>query len=122
MSPCKKCEAKCCRYFALEIHTPRTKEDFENVRWYLAHRDILVYVDRRKWHLEIKNKCKYLAENNLCKIYDKRPLICREHSMKDCEHAIGDFGHTHVFKNLEEFDKYLTKRFRRKNEKRKGSQ
>lgn len=112
--PCRKCESKCCRYFALQIDTPRTKQDFENIRWFLAHKDIEVYVEKRKWYLEIKNKCRYLTKNNLCGIYEKRPLICREHAPSSCESAGGELDHQFSFSDLDEFDRYLAERKRKK--------
>ena len=42
---CEYCTAKCCRYFALPIETPTTKEDFEFIRWYLLHERATVFTD-----------------------------------------------------------------------------
>jgi uncharacterized protein len=112
--PCRKCESKCCRYFALQIDTPRKKEDFENIRWFLAHESTVIFVENRKWYLEVKNKCRYLTKNNLCGIYEKRPLICREHAPSSCEKALKNLDHELSFEDMEEFDRYLRKRFRRK--------
>jgi Fe-S-cluster containining protein len=118
MSPCRKCSADCCKYFALQIDTPKTREDFENVRWYLAHKKTAIYYDRRKWFLEVKTACEYLTPEHMCNIYHKRPQICREHSVRDCEFTDGEFTHELYFKKLEDLDKYLTKRFgSRKNKK-----
>jgi len=111
MTPCTDCSAECCKYFALEIDTPRTKQEFENIRWYLAHKHVAVFVDKRKWFLEINNTCQYLEKGNKCGIYDKRPLVCREHDPATCEYLHDEFGHSHFFSNLENFDKYLKKRF-----------
>lgn len=114
---CKKCDAKCCRYFALHIDTPRKKHDFENIRWYLAHKGVTIFVEKRKWYLEIANECRYLKGDHKCGIYDKRPLICREHSTKTCEHVFDKFEHDYIFNSLEKFDKYLDKRLHRRNKK-----
>ncbi|MGB2599720.1 MAG: YkgJ family cysteine cluster protein [Candidatus Omnitrophota bacterium] len=113
MIKCRKCESKCCRYFGLQIDPPKTKNDFENIRWFLAHKGVAVFVEKRKWYLEIGSKCQFLIKNHACKIYDKRPLICREHSPTTCENALGKYYHEHVFKNMAEFDKYLAKRFKK---------
>ena len=114
MSPCKKCESKCCRYFALQIDTPRTKEEFENIRWYLAHKGVTVFIEKRRWHLEISTRCRYLTKDHRCKVYEKRPLICREYSSGECHTARGEFGHDKIFRNMKEFDRYLDKRFKRR--------
>ena len=112
---CRKCESKCCRYFGLQIDTPRRKEDFENIRWFLAHKGVTVFVESKKWYLELDSRCRYLTKANRCRIYDKRPLICREHSSTTCENALDKkFDHEHIFRNLPDFDKYLSKRFNRK--------
>ena len=111
---CAKCPAKCCRYFALEIDTPRTKEDFEKIRWYLAHKKVTVFIDKRKWFLNVENECRYLTKTYGCAIYSKRPLICREHSASDCERNSIDFGHEMVFRSIEELDAYIDRRFRKR--------
>ena len=114
MTPCRKCDAKCCRYFALQIDTPRTKEDFEDVRWYLAHKKVTVFIENRKWYLDVGNECRYLTKDHRCSVYDKRPLVCREHDVSECERLPGDFDHDFTFRNMKEFDKYMEKRFRGK--------
>ncbi|MBU1084084.1 MAG: YkgJ family cysteine cluster protein [Candidatus Omnitrophota bacterium] len=112
MLSCKKCEAKCCKYFVLQIDTPKEKDDFENVRWYLAHKEINVFIDKRKWYLEVRNECRYHTKENGCRIYSTRPDICREHSVSTCEFMTGDFEHGKVFTKLEDLDKYLAERFK----------
>ncbi|MFH1877245.1 MAG: YkgJ family cysteine cluster protein [Candidatus Omnitrophota bacterium] len=114
MSPCVKCRAKCCRYFALEIDTPRSKRDFENVRWFLAHNGVKIYVESRKWHLEVKSECRFLTEDHRCGIYEKRPLICREYEIESCEYSLGGHSPSLIFHNIDELDKYLAKRFKKK--------
>jgi len=113
MTPCKKCDAKCCKYFAFQIDAPKCKHDFENIRWYLAHEGVSVFIEKRRWHLEIASKCRYLMKDNRCRVYDKRPLVCREHSITECERLPGGFAHDRVFRNMEEFDEYLSVRFKR---------
>ena len=34
---CTECEGLCCRYFALPIETPEDWDDYDDIRWYLAH-------------------------------------------------------------------------------------
>ena len=113
MTPCKKCESKCCRYFGLQIDTPKTKDEFENIRWFLAHKGVTVFIEKNKWYLELNSKCSYLGEDHRCKTYATRPRICREHSPTTCETALDKYGHDHIFKSMPEFDKYLAKRFKK---------
>lgn len=112
MSPCRSCSAKCCRYVALQIDTPKSKHDFENIRWYLAHKDVEIFINKRKWFLDITTDCKYLTKSHACSIYEKRPEICRSHENYECEYWDDSFHHDYHFKSLEEFDAYVRKRFR----------
>ena len=82
---CKKCTALCCKYFALEIDKPTTKNDFENIRWYISHQRTSVFIQQGKWYLNVKNRCKHLDGNNRCKIYEERPAICRRLDPGNCE-------------------------------------
>jgi len=119
MSPCRKCSAQCCKYFALQIDTPRSRDDFENLRWYIAHQKTHIFSEKRKWYLEITKRCRYLTKDNLCKIYDTRPAICREHSARDCEFTHGEAEHDLYFKSLPELDAYLKERFKKTKKKSK---
>jgi len=40
----KKCKGLCCRYFAFPIETPEDWDDYDDIRWYLAHKNISVFV------------------------------------------------------------------------------
>lgn len=82
---CSHCTALCCRYFSLPIHTPTTWEDFDNIRWYLAHGRCAVYVEGRTWYLMVYGDCKYLQSDNLCGVYTDRPQICRDYTIEQCE-------------------------------------
>ena len=62
-SLCDHClPAKCCLYFALEIDTPTSKEDFEDMLWYIAHEKIEIFVEDKKWYLKVLNRCRMLNE------------------------------------------------------------
>ena len=74
---CDHCPAKCCRYFALTIEEPRDWEDFDFIRWYLLHERAAVFVEDGAWFLLVNNRCKYLGDDNRCRIYHTRPDICR---------------------------------------------
>jgi len=83
---CDHCAGKCCRYFSLPIETPKTWDDYDSIRWYLAHGQTLVYVEKGTWFLVVMTKCKYLTSEDRCAIYHNRPKICREYSTTDCEY------------------------------------
>ena len=82
---CNKCGNRCCRYVAIEIDTPRTDEDFDDIRWYVAHRKVTVFKHDGEWHFNVNTKCKQLDKDGRCKMYDKRPRICREYELDECE-------------------------------------
>jgi Fe-S-cluster containining protein len=83
---CAHCTAKCCRYFALPIEDPTTREDWEFVRWYLLHGGATVFKEDGSWYLLVHSECKHLQSDNRCGIYHTRPQICREYSTEDCEY------------------------------------
>ena len=83
---CDHCTAKCCRYFALPIEKPTTREDWEFVRWYLLHDGATVFKEEDAWYLLVHSACKELQSDNRCGIYHARPLICRDYSTVDCEY------------------------------------
>jgi len=83
---CDHCVGKCCRYFSLPIETPKTWDDYDAIRWYLAHGQTVVYVDKGTWHLLVLTKCQYLRRDNTCGIYLSRPKVCREYTTDECEY------------------------------------
>ena len=120
MSPCAGCPAICCRYFALQIDTPVSRQDFENIRWYLAHENVRAYVEKRKWYLEVMNKCRFLTGNGKCSIYENRPLICKEHDSSECEYTAGEVRHDMAFEDMQSLDLYIKKRFPGRPKKKKA--
>ena len=83
---CDHCVGKCCRYFSLPIETPTAWDDFDAIRWYLAHGRTMIYVDKEVWYLLVMSRCNYLLPDNRCQIYLNRPKICREYTTDDCEY------------------------------------
>jgi Fe-S-cluster containining protein len=67
---CTYCTARCCRYFAFPIDKPESREDFDNLRWYM-----MVTAD-----------CKHLLPDNRCGHYEHRPQICRDYTTDNCEY------------------------------------
>ena len=107
MTLCEKCPGLCCRYLALPIENPTTKSDYDDIRWYLAHEGISVFVEDDEWYINVANRCRYLDKDNRCSIYDSRPKICRGYIEDSCDFHSGDYGYDLHFTSLEEFDKYL---------------
>lgn len=104
---CSGCSAKCCKYVAIEIDCPEELEDFEDIKWYVAHENINVYVDEDdEWHVEFITRCKYLDEDNLCKIYSKRPSICKQYCQDECPHH-NEYSEKFVFTDIEDVENYI---------------
>lgn len=102
---CDFCAGKCCRYFSLPIDEPTTWDDFDSIRWYLAHGQTMVYVDKEVWYLLVMTRCKYLTRDDRCKVYMNRPKICREYTTDDCEYD-NDWIFEKVFETAEQIWEY----------------
>jgi len=108
---CDKCKGLCCRYFALPIETPTTKEDYDDIRWYLCHKGITVFVEDGDWYINIKNLCKYLADDYTCRLYNKRPRICRQYTTKNCDLSEGEYDYKLHFTNDKQMVEYIRIKF-----------
>jgi Fe-S-cluster containining protein len=109
---CDKCSGLCCRYFALPIETPEDRGDYDDIRWYLCHKDITVFVEDGDWYINIKNKCKHLSEkDNRCKIYDKRPRICRQYRHRTCDLVEGEYDYELHFTSNKQMEEYIKIKF-----------
>ncbi|MFH1615333.1 MAG: YkgJ family cysteine cluster protein [Planctomycetota bacterium] len=124
---CDRCTGLCCRYFALPIETPESREDYEDIRWYLCHEDITVFVDDNDWYLNVKNKCRHINSNTFkCDIYSKRPRICLGYKTDDCDLTEGEYGYDLHFTNDKDMEEYIKVKFdnniaeKRKNRKKSG--
>jgi len=97
----------CCRHVALEIDDPEDEEDFEQMRWFLLHENVWVFIDHDdSWNLQFNTPCKKL-EKNLCSDYKKRPQICREYSPENCEKFGDGDSFKIMWKDVGEFEKWM---------------
>ena len=103
---CEYCTAKCCRYFALPIETPRTRDDFDHIRWYMMHGDVSMFVDGGNWYLMVHADCKHLQDDYRCGIYDTRPGICRAYTTDECEYE-NDACYDQLFETPEQIEDYM---------------
>jgi len=109
---CKKCTGLCCRYFALPIEDPEDWDDFDDIRWYLCHENITIFVEDGDWYLNVKNKCNYLSENDYrCENYDMRPKICRGYEMDSCDYTGEDYDYELYFKDDKQMEEYMRIKF-----------
>ena len=103
---CQECGGKCCRYFCFEIDEPDDFEEFDDIRWFLLHEGVSVHIDEGDWFISIANKCKMLAPDNACTLYDERPVICRKYEMETCDVTDGDYGYDAAFETPDEIEAY----------------
>lgn len=109
---CQGCNSECCKYLSIEINTPEDEEDFEDIKWYAAHKNVSVYVDEdNEWHVEFKTSCDYLDKDGLCSIYNKRPNICREYSQDECPFH-NEYNEKYTFKSIEDVESYIDNVFK----------
>ena len=105
---CEGCDAMCCKYVALEIDTPEDVEDFENIKWYVCHKNVNVFVDQEgEWHLEFITPCQYLDEKGWCTIYERRPQICRDYNQDECLFHNDDYEEKYKFDKIEDVEYYV---------------
>lgn len=108
-NPCEGCD-HCCRYMTVEIGTPRTKRDFDNIRWYILHRSVSVYVDTEgTWMVQFDTPCAWLKDGR-CTHYALRPDICREYDPAECERYATTPAERFVLRNEHDLERYLAER------------
>jgi len=114
------CQARCCRYITIQIDAPRLKADFDEISWWLAHENVSVYFHGRRWHVEVQTPCKHLTKDNLCDIYEDRPLVCRCYDSDGCEYPDRP-KHDLQFNTKEEFDSWWARKKERARRKRRAA-
>ena len=113
LKTCKDCNGKCCRQVVVELPTPKTIEDLEEVKWYVCHKNVNVFVESDgTWNVEFITPCNHLDKNNRCKIYQRRSKTCREHLEKDCE-MNNPYTELFIFKKIEDVEDYIDKIFKK---------
>ena len=103
---CEHCAAACCRYLALPIDKPTTARDYDDIRWYLMHERVIVFVEEGDWYIQYPTQCKNLGADNLCTIYETRPAICREYGPDSCDYSGSAYGYDHLFTHSKQVEEY----------------
>ncbi len=103
---CEHCTGLCCRYIALPIDKPESKKDFDDVRWYLLHGGVTIFVEDGEWYINIETTCRHLQPDNRCGIYETRPRVCRDYSTDNCEYHAGDYGYERHLLTPEDLAEY----------------
>ena len=109
---CEGCDL-CCRHIAVEIDEPETAKEFDQIRWFLLHRDVWVFIDNDdSWNLQVNTPCERLGKDGWCgdkdsRIYDGRPQICKDYSSENCEKNGDGNSFKIMWKNVGEFDDWV---------------
>ena len=113
MTPaCVKCNGMCCRYFALPLDNPEDWSDYDDIRWYLAHENVTVFVEEGQWYLNVNNKCRYLSETDYrCQMYDMRPKICRAYNTDGCDLTGCGYDYELHFTSDKQMEEYMRIKF-----------
>jgi Fe-S-cluster containining protein len=122
---CEHCVGYCCRHIALPLDEPEERSDFDDIRWYLLHEGVTVFVEDGDWYIHVQTTCRHLQPDYRCGIYETRPQICRDYSTDNCDYHSGDYGWEQHFTAAEHLDAYVEERFRKrgaqKSRKKSGS-
>lgn len=113
VNSCESCNAACCRYVAMEIDCPEELADFENIKWYVCHKNVKVYVEEDgTWNVEFITPCKWLGENNRCTNYDQRPAICKSYNQEECTFH-NNYEEKFSFESIGDVEKYIEEIFKK---------
>ena len=108
--PCNEC-GHCCTYIAVEIDNPSTFEDYDNIFWYLAHKQVSVYIDfEGDWFIEFETVCDNLSDAKTCDIYETRPHMCSSFSWDECEKTTQEPAWKFRFTTPDELFAYVEKK------------
>jgi Fe-S-cluster containining protein len=117
---CEHCTGQCCRYVALPLDKPATRRDFDDMRWYLLHESVLIFVEDGDWFAQFGVKCRHLMADNRCGIYETRPTICREYATDECEYHAGEYQYDHLFTEPEQLEIFAREFLRKKQQRREA--
>ena len=107
-------QSKCCQYVSQQVDTPKSMKDFDLLLWQISHGNTHLFKDDDGWFLLFLSPCNHLLEDGRCGIYEKRPLICRDHSNDYCEYDVSiEEGSELYFNGYEALDNYCRGRFKR---------
>ena len=118
-SLCDKCLAACCRYVALPFDEPTDPESFEEVRWFLMHEGVSVFVTDGQWYVSVATPCRHLGEDGQCDAYETRPQICRDYDSDSCDYQGGDYEYQMFFTHPEQIAEYARKKLAANEKRRK---
>jgi len=98
----------------LPIEEPTNRRDYDDIRWYVMHRGISIFVEDGDWFIQVATKCENLLPDNRCGVYETRPEICREYEAGDCDYAGGDYHYEVQFNTPEDVERHAIKKLGKK--------
>lgn len=105
-NPCAGC-SNCCEYLSLEIDRPSTIRDFDQILWYLLHKDVWVYIDHENdWYVQFNTPCEKLDQRR-CGYYAQRPMVCRNYEPASCARYGEGPTEKYLFKDEKDLFRYL---------------
>ena len=118
-NPCEGCD-HCCRYVAIQIPTPRSKIDFDNIRWYILHKNVSVLVTwDGDWMVQFDTPCEWLVDGR-CTHYEFRPQVCRDYDPVECERYCTTPAEKILLRTEQDLERYLAERAAKQAARRKA--
>ena len=108
MISCSECDGECCKRMAIAIDKPVTSVDYEDIKWYVFHKNVWVYIDfSDDWYVQFNSPCINLVDGQ-CTIYDERPPLCKDFPISECEVNTPEMKF--CFKNIKDYEKWLSEK------------
>ena len=106
---CDMCvEADCCTELTIEMAPPVTFEEWEEVRWMVAHKNVMVAQQQDgSWVNVFNTPCEKLLPGGKCGVYETRPLICQEYPLEVCPKNGTGPSWVQSFSTMEEVDTHM---------------
>lgn len=103
------CKGRCCRYITIPVKTPRARDDWDEMRWWLAHEGVIVSKDEDGWQVHVETRCGNLRRDNACAIYPHHMDTCEEYDAANCEFT-GPLDYEFELRTEADLGRYLEKR------------
>ncbi len=108
---CEKCRDKCCEEIAVHIATPSSADDFRNIRWFLYHPGVSIEVDKNGcWWTKFDSACSKLDKHGKCTIYPKRPPVCKNLMVENCD---ANNPPKEEFRSVRAYERWLKRVFKK---------